>query len=205
MRLVVDYSASHRLVVDYFVTRLIDDFFDYAARSDASARTRLVTRLVDDFFDYAARPGASAHYAARRATHRRLLRLRRASGCLGMSRSSSSNTSPTSYVRVARHVARIVAPLIVDFFAYAARPDASARRAARCRLLHLHRATGCLGTSRGSSHGSSTTSSTTPHDRVPRHVTRLITRLVDHFFDYAARPGAPAHCAARHTVCRRLL
>jgi hypothetical protein len=74
---------------------------------------------------------------------------------------------------------RLVAPLVVDFsasrrlvvdyFAYTARPGASARRAARrvdrraarrrllrlaqacCRLLHLHRVSGCLGTSRGSS------------------------------------------------------
>jgi hypothetical protein len=58
---------------------------------------------------------------------------------------------------VPRHVERLVAPLvvdyftsrrlvvdyfawrrlIVDYFAYAARPGASARRAARRRLLHL--------------------------------------------------------------------
>jgi hypothetical protein len=86
---------------------------------------RLVTRLVVDYFDYAARPGASAcraaRHAARRATHRRLLRLRRASGCLGTSHGSSpgsssttspragssSTTSPTPRVRVPRHVARL--------------------------------------------------------------------------------------------------
>jgi hypothetical protein len=73
--------------------------------------------------------------------------------------------------------------LVVDYFAYAARPGASARRvahlAARRRLLHvvqarrrllcLRRTYGCLGTSRGSSRRSSSTtlprvgsSSTTP-------------------------------------------
>jgi hypothetical protein len=75
-------------------------------------------------------PGASACRAARR----RLLRLRRASGCLGTSRGSSrhssSTFSPTLCVRVPRHVAWLVAPLIVDFFTYAVRPGASARRAA---------------------------------------------------------------------------
>jgi hypothetical protein len=34
-------------------------------------------------------------------------------------------------VRVHRHVARLVSRLVVDYFAYAARPGASARRAAR--------------------------------------------------------------------------
>jgi hypothetical protein len=76
------------------------------------------------------------------------------------------------------------------------------RRAARRRLLRLHHASGCLGTSRGSSRGSSRhSSSTTPRRagsssttppragsssttsppsrvRVPRHVARLVTRLV---------------------------
>jgi hypothetical protein len=114
--LVVDYSASRRLIVDYFTS--------------------------------AARPGASAHsavrHAARRAACRRLIRLRRVSGCLGTSRVSS---------------------LVVDYFAYAARLGASAccaaRRVTRCaarrRLLHLRRASGCLGTSRGPSRGSSST------------------------------------------------
>jgi hypothetical protein len=121
---------------------------------------RLVARLVAPFlvnFDYAARPGASARRATRCAARRRLLRLHSASGCLGTSRGSSSTTSPTPCVRVPRHVAR----LIVDFFAYTARPGASARRAARLaarrRLLRLRRASGCLGTSRGSSRGSSST------------------------------------------------
>jgi hypothetical protein len=84
-RLIVDYSASRRLVVDYFAS---------AARPGASARR-------------------AARHAARRAAHRRLLRPRRASGCLGTSRSSSrgssSTTSPTPHVRLLRHVARLVA------------------------------------------------------------------------------------------------
>jgi hypothetical protein len=119
--------------------------------------------------------------------------LRRASGCFGTSRGSSSTTSTTSRVRVPRHVARLVTRLIaslindysasrglvVDYFAYAACPGASARRAARhatrCaarrrllrlaqarhRLLRLRRASVFLGTSRGLSCGSSRRSSST--------------------------------------------
>jgi hypothetical protein len=139
---------------------------------------RLVTRLVVDYFDYAARPGASAR--------RRLLRLRRASGCLGTSRGSLSTSSFTSHVWVPRHITRLVAWLIIDYFIYTARSGASARRAARHaarrQLLRLRRASGCLGTSRGSSRGSSRFSSSntspTPRVRVPRHVVRLVTRLV---------------------------
>jgi hypothetical protein len=78
-------------------------------------------RLVIDYFAYAARPVASACRAARRVarhtTRRRLFRLRRASGCLGTSRGSSRR-------------------LVVDYFAYAARPGASARRAARRVARH---------------------------------------------------------------------
>jgi hypothetical protein len=85
-------------------------------------------------------------------------------------------------VRVRSHVARIVAPLVVDFFAYVVHPGASTRRAARRRLLRLRHASGCLGTSRGSSRGSSrhssSTTSTMPHIQVPRHIARLVTRLV---------------------------
>jgi hypothetical protein len=146
--------------------------------------------------------------------------LRRASGCFGTSRGSSSTTSTTPRVQVPRHVVRLVmrpsrrsssttpprtgssmttsptprvrvprdvarldtrlvAPLVVDYsasrrlvgddFASTARSGASARRmarhaarlAARCRLLHRHRASGYLGTSRGSSRGSSCRSSST--------------------------------------------
>jgi hypothetical protein len=90
--------------------------------------------------------------------------LRCASDCFGTSRGSSSTTSTPPHVRVPRHVARLVAPLVVDYsashrlvvnyFASAARPGASARHAARhaarrrllriaqaCRrLLHLAQA-----------------------------------------------------------------
>jgi hypothetical protein len=174
--LVVDYSASRRLVVNYFANVVL-----------LGAATR-----------------CAARHAACRVARRRLLRLRRASGCLGTScgssRRSSSTSSTTPRVRVPRHVTRLVTqlvaplvvdysasrPLVVDYFASATRPGASAHRAARhaaCRvarhrLLRLHRASGCLGTSRGSSRRSSSTSSTTPRVRVPRHVARLVTRLV---------------------------
>jgi hypothetical protein len=79
--LVVDYSASHRLVVNYFAS---------AARPGASARlvTPLVVdysasrRLVVNYFASASRPGAStrraAHHAARHAARRRLLRVAQA-------------------------------------------------------------------------------------------------------------------------------
>jgi hypothetical protein len=179
---------------------------------------RLVTWLVVDYFTYAARPVASAHHTACRVTHRRLLRLaqarhrllrlRRASGCLGTSHGSSRG-------------------LVVDYFDYAARPIASARRAARRllrlaqahrRLLHLCRASGCFGMARSLScdststtsprAGSSSTTSPTPRVRVPRHIARLVTRLVvDYFtsrrlvvdyFTYAARPVA----SARRAACR---
>jgi hypothetical protein len=86
------------LIVDY--SRLVVDYFAYAARLGASAhraahrlssttsptlRDRvprhvawlvvwLVARLVVDYFAYAARPGASARRAARHTAHRRLLR-----------------------------------------------------------------------------------------------------------------------------------
>jgi hypothetical protein len=108
---------------------------------------RLVARLDTPFvvnFDYVARPGASALRAARR-------RLRCVSGCLGtsrgsshgLSRRSSSTTLPTPRVRVPRHVARLVTRLVVDYFDYAARSGASARRAAhhaaRRRLLRAPR------------------------------------------------------------------
>jgi hypothetical protein len=174
------------LIVDYFASR----------------------RLVVDYFDYAARPGASARRAARHADHRRLLRfaqarhrllrLRRASGCLGTSHGSSrgsssttslragssSTTSPTLRVRVPRHVVRLVKRLVVDYFA----------------LSRL-----------------SSTTSPPPHVRVPRHVTRPVVdcsasrRLVVDYFASAARPGASACRVARRRLlclaqaCRRLL
>jgi hypothetical protein len=146
-RLVVDYFASRRLVVDYVT---------YSARPGASARRAARRRLLRL---------TQARRAARRTAHRRLLRLRRASGCLGTSRDSSRGsslaTSPTPRIRVLRHVARLVARLVVDYFAYVALPGASTRHvadlAARRRLLRLRHASECLGTSRGSSRGSSST------------------------------------------------
>jgi hypothetical protein len=254
--LVVDYSTSCRFVVDYF---------DSATHPGGSARR-------------------AARHAARRATRspllrlaqarRQLLRLCRASGCLGTSRGSScgssrrsslttppragssSTTLPPPRVRVPRHVVRLVTRLVtpvvvdystsrrlvVDYFASAVLLGASARRAARRsarrrllrlaqarhRLLHLRRASGCLGTSsgssRGSSHrsssttpprvGSSSTTSPLPCVRVPRHVSRLVMRhvvplvvdysasrrLVVDYFTSAARSGASARRAARHAA-----
>jgi hypothetical protein len=152
-----------------------------------------------------------------------ILHLRHVSGCLGTSRGSSRGsschssltTSLTSHVRVPRLVAR----LVVDFFAYAVCPSASARRAARRQLLHLvqacsrllhlvqarhrllrlRRASGCLDTSRGSSCGSScrssSTTSLTLRVRVPRHVAPLV---VD-YFDYV---GASARRTARLQLIR---
>jgi hypothetical protein len=140
---------------------------------------RLVARLVVDYFDYAARPNASARRAAHRAARhrllhlaqarRRLLRLRRASDCFGMSRGSSrgslSTTSPTrarpgaSAHRVARHVARCRLLRIAQ---------------ARRRLLRLCRVSGCHGTSRGSSSGSSSTTSPTPRVWLLQLVARLV-------------------------------
>jgi hypothetical protein len=178
----------------------------------------LVAPLVVDYFAYVVRPGASA----RRAALRQLLHLHSASGCLGTSRGSSrhsSSTSTTPLVRVPRLVAQLIAPLVVDYFAYAARLGASARRTTHCaarrrllrlaqarrRLLRLRRASGCHGTSCGSSRRSSSTTSPTPHERVPRHIARLVAPLAVDYFAYAARPGASARRAARHVARRRLL
>jgi hypothetical protein len=185
---------------------------------------RLVVQLVVGNFHYAARPGALTRRAARCAARRqllrlvqarrRLLRLRCASGCLGTSRGSSrdsssttpprtgssSTTSTTTRVRLLLHVARRVAWLVVDYFVSAARPGASAHRAARCRLLLLRRASDCFGMSRGSSHGSLLTTLHSPCVRVPR----LVVRLVVDYFDYAAHSGA-ATCRAVHCAARRRL
>jgi hypothetical protein len=114
------------------------------------------------------------------------LSLRRASGCLGTSRGSSSTTSPMPRVRVPRDVAW----LAVNYVAYAARLGASACRAAhhtaRRRLLRLCRASGSLGTSRDSSRGlsrdSSSTTSPTLRIRVPRHIAWLVVWLIVDYF-----------------------
>jgi hypothetical protein len=147
---------------------------------------RLVAQLVVDYFAYAAHPGASARHAARHAARRRLLRLRRASGCLDTSRGSSSTTSTTPRIRVPRHIARLVmrlvAPLVVDYIAYAVHPGASACHAARRRLLRLRCASRCLGTSHGSSRVSSRrSSSTTPSKpRVSGASARRVARGAAH-------------------------
>jgi hypothetical protein len=143
--LVIDYSASRRLMVNYFAS---------VARPGASARHAA---------RHAARCAARRRLLRLAQAHHQLLRLRRAFGCLGTSHGStrgsshrsSSTTSPLSRVRVPRHVAlldtRLVAPLVVDYsasrrlvidyFASVARPGASARhaarRAARRQLLRL--------------------------------------------------------------------
>jgi hypothetical protein len=104
-----------------------------------------------------------------------------------------------SRVRVPRHIARLVVDyfalrrLVVDYFTYAACPVASARRAARRRLLRLRRVFKCLGTSRGSS----TTTLTTPRVRVPLHVTWVVALLIIDYFAYVVRPGVSARRAAR--------
>jgi hypothetical protein len=129
------------------------------------------------------------------------------------------------FIEASRH-----APVKVNQFSYAARPVASARRAARRRLLRLRRASRCFGTSRDTSRGSSRRSSSTtppragsssttsppPRVLVPRHVARLVTRvvawlvvdysasrrLVADNFASAARPGASARRAACHAARR---
>jgi hypothetical protein len=124
--------------------------------------------------------------------------------------------------------------LVVDYFTSAARVGASARRAARHmarraarrrllrlaqarrRLLHLRRATGCLGTSRGSSRrsssttpGSSSTTSPTPRVRVPRYVARPVTGFVVDYsvhrnFLFAATLALlQPRCASRLLVSRQ--
>jgi hypothetical protein len=145
-RLVVDYSASRRLVIDYFGS---------ASRSGASAHR--VARHV-------ARCDACRRLLRLTQARRRLLRQHRTSGCLDLLRvsscgssrrsssttppraGSSSTTSPPPRDRVPRHVARLVAwlvaPLVVDYFAYASRPGASACRTSRPRLLCLRRGSG---------------------------------------------------------------
>jgi hypothetical protein len=199
----------------------------------------LVAPLVIDYFAYATRLGASARRAAHRSSsatsptlrvwvprhvarliaRRRLLRLRRASGCLGTSRGSSLVVDNSASRRL---VARLVAPLVVDYsasrglvvdysasrrlvvdyFAYAVHLGASARRGAhRSSSTTPHRA--C--SSRGSLRRSSSTTSSTPRIRVPRHIVRPVTRLIvdcsvrrdfvsrQHwlYFEYVARRRLP--------------
>jgi hypothetical protein len=102
----------------------------------------------------------------------------------------NESTSPMPCDQVPRLLARLVA----DYFAYVVRPGASARRAARRRLLRLCRTSGCLDTSRSSP----STTSPTPRDRVPRHiarhVVRLVTRLVITHFAYDVRSCLGTSC-----------
>jgi hypothetical protein len=109
---------------------------------------------------------------------------------------------------VPRLVARLVTPLVADYFASAVRLGASACRAARRRLLRLCHASRCLGMSCGSSRRSSSTtpphtgssSTTPPHTGLlsttsPRHVVGLVTWLVVDNFTSATRPSASARHA----------
>jgi hypothetical protein len=119
-------------------------------------------------------------------------------------------SSPAAHaLRQPRRAPRVLVstlPVAVIYLDYAARPGASARRAARhvarratrrqlfrltharCRLLRLRCAARCIDTSRGSSlgssHHSSSTTSPTPRIRVPRHVARPVTGFV---VDYSVR------------------
>jgi hypothetical protein len=113
--LIVDYSASRRFIrraskylgtsrnsssttsptprvrvpryVARLVTRLVALLFIYYFAS---------RRLVVDYFTYVAPLSASARRATRRAAHRRLLRPRRVSGCLGTSRGPSRGLLSTT-------------------------------------------------------------------------------------------------------------
>jgi hypothetical protein len=212
-----DSGAKYSLAMLKYRCNPVDLEAMHYSRKSAAARHPLTASGRTPTCGGCATSSTSARRGARHAARRRLLRLRRASRCLGTScgssRRSSSTTPPTPRVRVPRHVAWLISPLVVDYFASAARSGASAHRAAchaaRRRLLRLHRASRCLGTSRGSSHGSSRRSSSTtpptPRARVPRHVAWLILQLVIDYFPSAARPGASARRAARHAACRRLL
>jgi hypothetical protein len=172
-------SPKPRVRVPWHVTRHVTRLVAPLVADNSASR-----RLVIDYFASAARPSASAHHTARHAAcraacrrllclaqaRRRLLRLRCASGCLGLShvsscgssRHSSSTTPPPPRVQVPRHITqlvmRLVVPLVVDYsasrrlvvdyFSSATRPGASTRRAARhaahraaCRrLLYLAQA-----------------------------------------------------------------
>jgi hypothetical protein len=99
--LVVDYSASRRLVVDYSASVACPGASTHRAARHAALAPLVVDysasrRLVVDYSTSAARPGASARHVDRHAARRRLLRLRRASGCLGTSRGPSHGSSSTT-------------------------------------------------------------------------------------------------------------
>jgi hypothetical protein len=210
---------------------------------------RHTTRLVVDYFAYAARLGASAPRATRRAachaTRRRLLRLHCAFGCLGTLRGSSYGSSLTTSLRAgsytacpgasARRVARLAARRRLlrlrsayEFLGTSRGLSSTTSPTPRVRVLGTSRGSSC-GSSRSSSCRSSSTTSLTPHVHVPRHVarlvvyyfayaarpvprhvvrlitwlvTRLVTPLVVDYFTYAARPGASACRVARRRLLR---
>jgi hypothetical protein len=160
-----DYSSSglHQLYYAYVVHP------DAPSRRSTSSQSVALARTVCPVIPLCV-------VTIRLAAATDILRLRRASGCLGTSRGSSrgssrrsssitpphagssSITSPLPRVRVPRHIARLIAPLVVDYsasrrlvvdyFPSATRPGASARRAAhhaarrgaRRRILRLVRA-----------------------------------------------------------------
>jgi hypothetical protein len=141
-------SRSHRLYFSYAVrrdyssSRLHRLYYAYAVHLDASSR-RSTSRQTVALALAVCLVIPLCVVTTRLVVATDTLRLRRASGCLGTShglscgssRRLSSTTSTTPRVRVPRHVARLVtwliAPLIIDYFAYAARPGASARHATR--------------------------------------------------------------------------
>jgi hypothetical protein len=160
--LVVDYSTSRRLVVDYFAS--------------------------------ATRPGASAHRAARHAVRRatrrrllhltqvrrRLLRLCRASGCLGTSRSPSRGSSSTTPHHAGS--SSTTPPRAGSSSTTPPRTGSSSTTPPRA---------GSSSTTPPRA-GSSSTTSPPPRIRVPRHVASLVVdnsasrRLVVDYFAYAA-------------------
>jgi hypothetical protein len=162
--------------------------------STTSPTTRIlvpwhVARLVIDYFAYTVRPSASAHHTACRAAHRRLLRLRLASGCLGMSRGSSSTTSPRPTRRPLLRLHHAIGSL------------GTSRGSSSTTLPMLRVRVPCLVArlierlvvDYSASPGSSSTTSPTSCDRVPRHVTWLDVG----YFAFAARPGASVPRTAR--------
>jgi hypothetical protein len=116
-------------LVTWLVTPLV---IDYSASRDSSrgsscrpSSTTSTTPLVVDYF---ALRGSSRGSS------------RRSSSTTPPRAGSSSTTSTTPHVRVPRHVAllvvQLVAPLVVDYFAYTACPGVSARCVARHAAHH---------------------------------------------------------------------
>jgi hypothetical protein len=105
--------------------------------------------------------------------------------------------------RQPRHAPRVLVitlPAAAIYLVYAARPGASARRAAhhaarRAARSRLHRASGCRGTSRGSSRGSSRRSSSTTPPRIAR---RRLLRLASLVVDYSAS----SRLVVDYSMCR---